>query len=341
MKIAVYSAHDFEIESLQKANVKKYELVFIKETLTPKSIHLSKGCNGIAIFTSDDASANILYALKDMGISFIVTRSTGFDHIDISVADELEIRVANVPGYSPNAIAEHAVAMMLALSRKLVLADQQVKEHNFTLDNLIGFNLNGKTVGIIGTGKIGATAIKILKGFGCYILAYDIKEDNQLVEDYDLEYVSLDALFKQSDIISIHAPLNKDTAYLINSQSIRLMKDGVMLINTSRGKIVNTLEVLHALQSGKIGYFGMDVYENEKEIFFKNLKDKAFTDELIKDLMKLPNVLITAHQGFLTSEALNNIATTTLLNIDCFANKKVNTNALNKKIGKIVQLEVY
>lgn len=338
MKIAVYSARDFDKNFLEKANEKKHEFIFFKEALTLETATLAEGCNGIAIFTSDNASANILYALKDIGVSFIVTRSAGFDHIDVNVAAELDIDVANVPAYSPNAIAEHAIAMMLALSRKLVLADKKIKQYDFTIDNLIGFNLDGKTAGIIGTGKTGATTIKILKGLGCNIIAYDIKEDSKLVAEYKVDYVPLDLLFQKSDIISIHAPLNKHTTYLINKESISLMKGGVMLINTSRGKIVDTQAVVNALTSLKIGYFGMDVYENEKGIFFEDFKEKIFTDKLLKKLMSFPNVLITAHQSFLTNEALKNIADTTLFNIDCFANNKINPNSININISKSQQL---
>ena len=340
MKIAVYSAHDYDKKFLDSTG-NGFQFVFIKDALTLETAVLAKDCKGIAIFTSDDASANVLYALKDIGIDFVVTRSTGFDHIDISIADKLNIHVANVPAYSPNAIAEHAVAMMLALSRKLVLSDKKVKEHDFTIDNLIGFNLDGKTAGIIGTGQIGGTTIKILKGFGCRIVAYDIREDSRLVDEYGVEYVPLEVLYQNSDIISIHAPLNTYTTYLVNEKSIGLMKDGVMLINTARGKIINTQDILKAIKSGKIGYLGMDVYENERGIFFKDFKGKTFRDELLQELMTFPNVLITAHQAFLTNEALKNIADTTLFNINCFANNKANPNALNLNISTRQQAEVH
>lgn len=334
MKMAVYSAHDYETKFLEKANNNKFELLFIKEALTVETVRLSKGCTGIAIFTSDDASAPVLYALKEIGISFIVTRSTGFDQIDLSVASGLGIDVANVPAYSPNAIAEHAVAMMLALSRKLILSNKKVREHDFTIDNLTGFNLAHKTAGIIGTGKIGATTAKILYGFGCRVIACDIRENEKLIGEYGVEYVTLETLFQIADIISIHTPLNKYTSYLVNEKSIALMKDGVMVINTARGKIINTKDILKALQSGKIGYLGMDVYENEKGVFFENYKGKEFKDELLEELMNFPNVLITAHHAFLTNEALQNIAETTLFNIDCFANNKSNPNSLTKTRSK-------
>jgi len=328
IKIAIYSTHPFEKPYLDEANKGRFELHFIDEALSAATAALSKGCKGITVFTSDDASATVLELLKAQGIEFIAARSAGYDHIDLAKAAALGIKVANVPEYSPHAIAEHSVALMLALDRHLIASDKKVKQYDFTIDELAGFNLHYKTVGIIGTGRIGAVACKILFGFGCKLLAYDIKENETLVSKYGLKYVSLEELCRQSDIISLYTPLNAQSTYMINSETISQMKQGVMLINTARGKLINTTDVLEGLNSGKIGYLGLDVYENEKGIFFHDHSQKGITDEKLKALMGFPNVLITSHHAFLTKEALKNIADTTLSNIESFANDQANPNLL-------------
>ena len=328
-KIAIYSTHPFEKPHLLEANKERFKLLFINTALSVATAALSAGCCGIALFTSDDASAKVLELLKEQGIQFIAARSAGYDHIDIKKATELGINVANVPAYSPNAIAEHTVALMLALDRHLLLSDKKVKNNDFSIDELTGFNLQGKTVGIIGTGKIGAVVCKILNGFDCRLIAYDIKEDESLVTKYGLKYVTLEMLCRQSDIITLHTPLNEDTKYIIDAGSISMMKEGVMLINTSRGKLMNTSEVIKALHSGKIGYLGIDVYENEKGIFFHDHSQEGIKDEMLQTLIGPDNVLITSHHAFLTKEALKNIADTTVANIDYFVNEKPNPNLLN------------
>jgi len=327
-KIAIYSTHPFEKPYLAYSNKHQFDLLFIDEPLSIDTVKLATGCKGITVFTSDDVSAPVLEALKELGIEFVATRSAGFDHIDLNKAKLLGISVANVPAYSPHAIGEHAVAMMLALCRHLVESDKKVKANDFTIDTLTGFNLHYKTAGIIGTGRIGAVVCKILFGFGCKLLAYDITENEMLVSKYGLKYVTLEELCSQSDIISLHTPLNEQTSYMINKQTIGLMKKGVMLINTSRGKLIDTAAAISALQSGQIGYLGLDVYEKEKGIFFHDHSVKGITDEALKTLIEMKNVLITSHHAFLTKEALTNIADTTLLNIDCFANDKKNLNEL-------------
>ncbi len=328
-KIAIYSTHPFEKPHLFEANKNQFELSFIDKALTVATVALSAGCCGIAVFTSDDASAKVLELLKEQGIQFIAARSAGYDHIDINKATELGIKVANVPAYSPNAIAEHAVALMLALDRHLVQSDRKIKKNDFSIEELKGFNLQGKTAGIIGTGKIGAVVCKILNGFGCKLLGYDIKEDEALVKDYGLKYVSMDTLCRQSDIITLHTPLNESTTYMIDAGTISMMKEGVMLINTSRGKLMNTAEVIKALHSGKIGYLGIDVYEHEKGLFFHDHSQKGIKDEMLLTLINMDNVIITAHHAFLTKEALKNIADTTLTNIEYFVNGRSNPNLLH------------
>jgi D-lactate dehydrogenase len=297
----------------------------------------AKGFDVISIFTGDDASAPIMEKLHKLGIKFIAIRAAGHDNVDIDKAIECGIGVANVPEYSPHAIAEHALALMLALTRKLILANEQVHNQNFTVDNLIGFDLHGKTIGIIGTGKIGSTLIKLLSGFGCRLLAYDIQPDEELMEKYDVEYVSLSELCQESNIISIHTCLTAQTKHLISKDLISQMQKGVMLINTSRGACIKTTDVLDYLENGHIGYFGADVYENEKGVFFYNRADNKPDDDLLKRLLALSNVLITPHQGFATTEALNNIANTTFYNIFCWSHDGECDNDLTAQFTKHLQ----
>ncbi|WP_201747915.1 2-hydroxyacid dehydrogenase [Chitinophaga vietnamensis] len=315
MKILVYSLQDFEQPYLEAANKKHQDTRFTHRQLTAATAALSEGCDGISIFTSDDASGPVLKKLASQGIRYIAIRAAGYDNIDLATAAQQGIRVANVPAYSPYAIAEHAIGMMLALNRKTILAHQQVHQYNFTIGNLIGFDMHHKTAGIIGTGKIGAVVATILRGFGCRLLAYDIAPNASLAANLGLQYTDLETLCSQSDIITIHTNLTSKSKYLINMEMIRMMKKGVMLINTSRGAVVNTAAVLDALKDGRIGYFGMDVYEHEKGIFFQDLRNNTPVDKTLDQLLQLPNVLVTPHQAFATQEALLNIATTTFSNL--------------------------
>jgi D-lactate dehydrogenase len=315
MKILFYSVKDFEEQYLHTANNGANEIDLTEKALNSDTVELAKGYEIISIFTGDDASAPVLEKLYSIGVKFIAVRAAGYDNVDISKANELGISVANVPEYSPYAIAEHALALMLALNRKLILANSQVHNHDFTVSKLIGFDMHGKTIGIIGTGKIGSTLIRILQGFGCRLLAYDIKENRELEMKYGVSYVPLHILCRESDIISIHACLNPVTKHMIHKDMIYQMKKGVMLINTSRGACVNTEDILHFLENGHIGYYGADVYEKEKGIFFYDWSGKKLDDTMLKRLLSLPNVLITPHQAFATTEALGNIANTTFYNI--------------------------
>ena len=318
MKILFYSTKPFEIPYLKSANTENITLDFINEPLSINNVSKAKGYDAISIFVSDDGSAPVLKALVNTGVKYIAIRAVGTENVDLKIAKELGIDVANVPSYSPFAIAEHAVALMFGLNRKLIVADKQVHEHNFTTDNLIGFDFKGKTVGVIGTGKIGSTLVKIMHGFGCKLLGNDLHPNKVLSELYGLEYVSLDELCKKSDIISLHTCLSTSTQYLINIEAINKMKRGVMLINTSRGGCIQTLAVIKALESGHIGYFGTDVVEDEKGIFFFDYTGKELKNDLLKKLLTFPNVLVTPHQAFATKEALTNIATTTFESIDCW-----------------------
>ena len=329
MKTAIFSIHSFDRPFFEKIKNSNHELVYFQEQLTKETAYLAKYFDAISIFSSDTANEEVLQLLHSYGIKYIALRSVGYDHVELQIATELKIKVANVPEYSPFAIAEHTVAMILALNRKLIIADNRVKRHDFSLGGLTGFDLNGKTVGIIGTGKIGSVLAKILHGFGCKLLGYDETENNTLQSNYRLHYTSLDELCQQSDIISLNLPLNKDTKYMINEHQISLMKNGVMLINTARGGIVNTQSVINALKSGKIGSFGMDVYENEKGIFFYDHSHSILQDDILALLATFSNVLITAHQSFLTNEALEGIASTTLKNIDQWQKEGKSINDIN------------
>lgn len=317
MKVAVFDTHKFEKEYLLEANGEKNELKLLDTYLTVDTVELANGYDAISIFTEDDASEKVLDKLKKLGVKFIVLRSAGYNNVDIAHAKKLGIRVARVPEYSPYAVAEFTVAVMLSLNRKLTRTHYRIMEMNYSLDGLVGFDMHGKTVGIVGTGKIGRVVVKILHGFGCRLLAYDVVEDPELIEQYGLIYTDLDTLCHQSDIITLHAPLTGQTHHMINERRIVRMKNGVMLINASRGALVNTKDVIDGLKSKHIGYFGMDVYEEEKGLFFEDHSEDILEDDQIARLMAFNNVFISSHQAFLTDTALKNIAKTTIENLDC------------------------
>jgi D-lactate dehydrogenase len=317
MKIAVYSSHKFEKEYLEKS-LAGHVLCLFETRLTLESANLAQGSQAVSIFVSDDASAPVLQRLHGMGVKYLALRSAGFNHVDLKESTRLGIRVARVPEYSPAAIAEHTIALMMALNRKLIKAHSRVRELNFSLDGLTGFGMSGKTVGIIGTGKIGCVVARILSGFGCNILAFDPSQNEELKSKYNVEYTDCMTLCSQSDIVTLHLPLTNESKYIINKECIHNMKAGVMLINTSRGRLVNTKEVINALKTGKIGFFGMDVYEEEEGLFFEDHSDDILQDDVIARLMTFQNVIITSHQAFLTHEALVQIAATTRYNLDCW-----------------------
>ncbi|MCB0462203.1 MAG: 2-hydroxyacid dehydrogenase [Flavobacteriaceae bacterium] len=328
MKVLIYSAKDFEIPYLEKANNRKHKLSFIKESLSSKTAIKAVGFDSISIFSGDEASFITIEKLKDLGVKHITLRSVGYDNVNLRAAKRLNIRVANVPEYSPNAIAEHAVCLLLTLNRKIIESNRRVKLFNFDVNDLIGQDLQNKTVGIIGTGKIGSVMTKIMHGFGCSLLGYDINENAGLVNKFNLKYTTLKDLCKQSDIISFHVPLNSETHQLIDEDLISKMKDGVIIINTARGAIINTEHVIDGLKNGKISALGIDVYENESEIFFNDFSQNIPDDDLLIKLNAMPNVLITGHHAFLTEEALTNIAETTIYNLDCWNEGKETENEL-------------
>jgi D-lactate dehydrogenase len=263
-----------------------------------------------------------------MGIMFVVLRSAGFNHVDLKVAKETGMRVARVPEYSPYAVAEHTVALMLAMNRKLVKAHNRIREGNFSLDGLTGFDMHGKTVGIIGFGKIGQVVASIVKGFGCTVIAHDpdpkLNSDNHL----GVQFMDIDSLCRASDIITLHAPLTEQTKYLIDRNRIKIMKKGVMLVNTSRGGLINTKDAIDGLKSSQIGYMGLDVYEEEKGLFFEDHSSEILQDDVISRLMTFQNVLITSHQAFLTDTALQNIADVTISNLDDFETRNACPNEI-------------
>jgi D-lactate dehydrogenase len=328
MNITIFDAHTFEKEFLLRAAAGKHDLHFLKLQLTPETAALANGADAVSLFVNDDGSAAVLEKLAAQGIRHIALRSAGFNHVDLKKAKELGIRVANVPAYSPFAVAEHTVALMLALNRKLTRAHNRVRDANFSLTGLVGFDMNGKTAGIIGTGKIGALVAKILHGFGCKLVGFDLYPNPELTTRYALTYTDIDTICRESDILSLHTPLTPETKYLINERTIDLMKRGVMLINTSRGGLVKTDAVLTGLRSGKIGYLGLDVYEEEKGLFFYDRSNDVLQDELLAQLVSFPNVLITSHQAFLTDTALGNIAETTFDSLNAWASGNESANEL-------------
>lgn len=315
MKAIVYSTRPFEKNLLNEANNNQHQLTLLAEPLTEKSIDLAAGNAAIVVFTNDEVSENIVKKMKELGVKYIATRSVGTDHINKKAAEEANIAIANVPSYSPHSIAEHAVMLVLALNRKLILANQRVKEFDFRLEGLTGFNLFGKTVGLIGLGTIGKVTAGIFNGFGCKVIAFDIKAEEEIPH---IKMVSLEELYANADIISLHIPATAEDKYLINSQSIAKMKKGVMLINTGRGSLIHTTHALEALNTGQLGYLGADVYENEHGLFFENHHNDAQKDPVLLQLIAHPNVIITPHQAFLTIEALKEIAAQTIKNLNDF-----------------------
>jgi D-lactate dehydrogenase len=271
----------------------------------------------VCAFVNDDLHDPVLTALHASGVRLIALRSAGFNHVDVPKAFALGMTVARVPAYSPHAVAEHAVAMMLSLNRKMHRAHARVREGNFALDGLLGFDMHGRTVGIVGTGKIGAVVARILTGFGCRILAYDVAINRECTE-LGVHYRSLEELWAQSDIVSLHAPLTGDTRHMIDAAAIAQMKPGVMIVNTSRGALVDAAALIEGLKSGHVGYLGLDVYEEEEQLFFRDLSAQVIQDDVFARLLTFPNVLITAHQGFFTREALRAISETTLANVSAF-----------------------
>lgn len=328
MKIAFFSSKPYDQEYFERFNKDQgFDMTFYETSLTPDTVSLTKGYDAVCIFVNDKADAPIIERMHQHGIRLIALRCAGFNNVDLETAKKLGITVVRVPAYSPEAIAEHSLALILTLNRKTHKAYNRIREGNFSLNRLIGFNLYKKTVGVIGTGKIGLAFCRIIKGMGCRILAAD-PYPNDEVQQLGGQYVSMEELFEQSDIISLHCPLTPETKHIINKTSIQQMKDGVMLINTSRGALINTADVIEGLTSQKIGFLGIDVYEQEENLFYKDLSESIIEDDFILRLNSFPNVLITAHQAYFTKEAMEEITLTTLGNIQAFAKGEDLINAL-------------
>lgn len=327
MKVAVFSTKQYDRASLDRVNAGRHEIHYFEPHLDGATAPLAHGHDAVCAFVNDRLDATVLEALAGDGVRLIALRCAGFNNVDLGAAQRLGITVARVPAYSPHAVAEHTVALILALNRKLHRAYNRVREGNFALEGLLGFDLNGRTAGVVGTGKIGAVAARILQGFGCTVLAFDPYPDEGC-RALGVRYVPLEELLGASDIITLHCPLTADNYHLINAGALGRMKDGVMLINTSRGGLLDTRAVIEALKSGKIGHLGLDVYEEEAEMFFEDLSSTILRDDIFTRLLTFPNVLITGHQGFFTREALDNIASTTIANITEFEETGSSRNAV-------------
>lgn len=316
MQIAVFSTKSYDQEYFEKYET-AHRFSFFETSLNKDTANLTIGFNAVCVFVNDTADRQTIHILAKNGIKLIALRCAGFNNVDIEAAKEHDIKVVRVPAYAPEAVAEHALALILTLNRKTHKAYNRVREGNFSLKNLIGFNVHGKTIGIIGTGVIGTAFCNIMSGFGCNLIAYDIRESLELT-DAGVQYFPLDEVFKQADILSLHCPLNPQTKHIINNRSIELMKPGVMIINTSRGALISTVDVLKGLSDQKIGYLGIDVYEQEEKLFFEDLSERIIEDDLILRLISFPNVLITSHQAYFTKEAMIEITATTVENIEAF-----------------------
>ncbi len=316
MKIAFFSTQTYDRVFFNRYNTTQ-DIVFYEAPLDEQTVNLVEGCQGVCVFVNDKINAAVIGKLAEQDIKIIALRCAGYNNIDLQAARENNIQVVRVPAYSPHAVAEHAVALLLTLNRKTHKAYNRVREGNFSLDKLTGFDLFGKTVGVIGTGKIGECFCDIMIGFGCKVLAFDLVANREL-EARGVSFVPLLDLLEQSSVISLHCPLTEQTKHIINEETLAHMKKGAMLINTSRGALIDTRAATEALKTGQLGNLGIDVYEQEEHLFFHNLSEEVIQDDVIMRLMGFPNVLITAHQGFFTDEALTQIAQTTLCNIDDF-----------------------
>jgi D-lactate dehydrogenase len=318
LKIAFFNTKQYDREYFDRANqLGEHDIHYFTSQLNIDSCSLVTDEKVVCAFINDNLHAQVLHQLKDKGIELIALRSAGFNHVDIACAKKLHLPIVRVPTYSPYAVAEHAVGLILCLNRGIHRAYNRVRGGDFSLRNLMGFDLHGKTVGVIGTGKIGLSFVKIMQGFGCKVIAYDVQPNSDCLQA-GVEYLPFDDLLAQVDIVSLHCPLTPDTFHLINQQALDKMRNGVTIINTSRGKLVDTKAIINALKTGKVGLLGLDVYELEEDLFFNDLSAEGIPDDLLARLTTFPNVIITSHQGFFTHEAMTNIAQTTLSNIKQF-----------------------
>ena len=315
IKVAFFDTKEYDRKLFDEYNKNYgYEITYLESKLNFETAPLAEGFDAVCIFVNDVVDEKTIQILKKCGVKLIALRCAGFNNVDIKHMDK-SIKVVRVPAYSPYAVAEHATALLLDLDRKIYKAYQRTKKYNFTLNGLLGFDIHGKTVGVVGTGKIGKCFINIMKGFGTNVIAYDIYKDEAFAKEKDFKYVSLDELYEKSDIISLHCPLTEDNMKMINKNSIGKMKQGVVIINTSRGKLIDTSDLISELEKGKIGGLGLDVYEDEEEFFLNDMSNSYIRDKDLSTLLSMPNVVITSHQAFFTKEALNKIASDTCENI--------------------------
>jgi len=320
MQVAVFSTKSYDRRFLETANAAaggRHRFTWLEPRLTAETAVLALGADAVCAFVNDRADAGVLEALAGQGIRLVALRSAGFNNVDLVAAQRLGIAVARVPAYSPEAVAEHTVAMILALNRNIHRAYARVREGNFALEGLLGFNLHGRTLGVVGTGRIGIAVARIMRGFGCRVLAHDPVPDPDCAA-LGVAYVPLPELLAESDIVTLHCPLTPTTRHLIDQAAVARMRHGAMLINTSRGAVVDTRALIEGLKSGRIGHLGLDVYEEEGDLFFENLSDQVIRDDVFARLLTFPNVLVTGHQAFFTAEALEAIARTTVANITRF-----------------------
>ena len=322
LRIAFFDAKSYDIESFNAVNKDyNFDIRYYQERLSISTVPLAKGADVVCIFVNAECDAKVIDELVNNGVKLVALRCAGFNNVDLKAA-EGRIRVTRVPAYSPHAVAEYAVSLMLSLNRKIYRAVNRTREGNFTLHGLLGFDMYGKTAGIIGMGRIAKELIKILHGFGMNVMAYDLYPDHEFAKQYDVKVVGLDELYTHSDIISLHCPLTPDTKFLINKDSIAKMKKGVMIINTGRGKLIHTEDLREGLRSKQVGSAGLDVYEEERDYFYEDRSDKMIDDDVLARLLMVPNVVLTSHQAFFTAEALHNIAISTLNSVKEFADGK-------------------
>ena len=328
-KIAFFDTKPYDRASFDEVNEKYgFEILYHKGQLNRNNVVLTQGMDAICIFVHDTADTAIIEQMAGYGVKLIALRAAGYNNVDLAAAKD-KLKVVRGPAYSPYAVAEHAVALMLALNRKIHRAYWRTRDGNFALHGLMGFDMNGKTAGIIGTGKIARILIRILQGFGMKVVAYDLYPDEKYAREVGISYVSLDGLYAQADMISLHVPLTDQTKNMIDAQSIAKMKEGTIIINTSRGQLIHTNALIEGLTSKKIAAAGLDVYEEEEGYFYEDQSDKIIDDDVLARLLSFNNVIVTSHQGFFTREAMHNIAETTLQNIQDFIDGKTLVNEVS------------
>ena len=336
MKIAFFDTKEYDRSAFSEVKPEDMEFKFFETRLTPDSVELAKGSDAVCVFVNDEVSEPVIDRLYELGVKAVALRCAGYNNVNVKHCFG-KLHVFHVPAYSPYAVAEHAMALLLTSIRRIHKAYIRTRDFNFSLNNLTGFDLHGKTVGVVGTGKIGRIFISICRGFGMKVLAYDKFPSPEYDGAEDVTYVSLDELFARSDIISLHCPLTEDTLHLVNEESIGKMKKGVVLINTSRGALIDAEALLNGIKDRKVGAACLDVYEEEADIFFQDYSGHILSDDVLARLISMPNVIVTSHQAFLTNEALKNIADTTIGNLREFSETGMCDNELCYQCGKVEQ----